>query len=274
MSMIEAILETHFPRLGTPTRGKVRDIYFLENDQLLMLATDRISAFDVILPTPIPGKGKTLTAMTIFWRKFLGDIITNDLITSDFENFPTSCKKYSMLRGRSLLVKKHKPLPIEAIVRGYLSGNGWKEYQKNQSICGIKLPSGLKESDKLPEVIFTPSTKAESGEHDISLSFGAYTKILEERLGYDFGKHIAFLVITKSFELYMKAAEYALRRGIIIADSKFEFAVDENYNLVLIDEVLTPDSSRFWPKDKYEPGRPQDSFDKQFLRDYLSRQLS
>ena len=268
MSMIEAILETNFPGLGIPTRGKVRDLYDF-GKELLMVTTDRISAFDVVLPTPIPGKGKILTMLTIFWLGYLRDIVRNHLITSDFEHFPESCKKYSMLEGRSLLVKKGKPLPIEFIVRGYLSGYSWAEYREKQSVCNIKLPGGLKESEKLPEVIFTPSTKAEAGEHDANLSFEEYVKVFQDRLGENFGKHIAFLARTKSVELYMKATEYALSRGIIIADTKFEFAVDENDNLVLIDEVITPDSSRFWPKDKYEPGRPQESFYKQFVRDYL-----
>lgn len=269
MSNLEAILETNFLELSVPKRGKVRDIYEF-NEELLMVATDRISAFDVNIPTAIPGKGKILTRLTVFWLGYLRDIIRNHLITSQVEDFPEPCKKYSsFLRGRSLLVKKLKPLPIEAIVRGYLSGSGWKEYRKNQSVCGIKLPARLKESDKLPEVIFTPSTKAETGEHDANLSFEKYVNILEKRLNPNLGKHIAFLLRTKSVELYNKAAAYALSRGIIIPDTKFEFAVDENDNLVLIDEVLTPDSSRFWSKDEYEPGRPQKSFDKQFVRDYL-----
>lgn len=268
-SKIGTIEETNFLELGQPIRGKVRDIYDVGNKELLMVATDRISAFDVVLPTSIPGKGKVLTMLTVFWLGYLKDIVRNHLITSDFEQLPKICQKYSMLKGRSLLVKKLKPLPIEFIVRGYLSGSGWKEYQKNQSVCGIKLPAGLKESDKLPEVIFTPSTKAEIGEHDANLSFEEYVKVLQKSLGSDFGKDIAFLLRTKSAQLYIKAAAYALTRGIIIADTKFEFAVDDNYNVVLIDEVFTPDSSRFWPKDKYAPGKPQESFDKQSVRDYL-----
>lgn len=269
MKTIGVVAETNF-ELGILSRGKVRDNYNLNDGKLLMVATDRISAFDVVLPTAIPGKGKVLTALTVFWLGYLRDIIKNHLITSQVEDFPESCKKYSsFLQGRSLLVRKLKPLPVEFIARGYLSGSGWKEYQKNQSVCGIKLPARLKESDKLPEVIFTPSTKAEAGEHDTNLSFEKYVEILEKRLSPNLGKHIAFLLRTKSVELYNKATEYALSRGIIIADTKFEFAVDENDNPVLIDEVLTPDSSRFWPKDKYEPGRPQESFDKQLVRDYL-----
>lgn len=269
---IGTLKETNFPELGNPSRGKVRDNYDLRNGELLMVTTDRISAFDIVLPTAIPGKGKTLTKLTVFWLGYLTGIVRNHLITSNIKDFPESCKKYSaFLEDRSLLVKKLTPLPIEAIVRGYLSGSGWKEYQKNQSVCGIRLPAGLKESDKLPEVIFTPSTKAESGAHDTNLSFEEYEKILGKGLGSNFGKHIAFLLKTKSVELYNKASARALSRGIIIADTKFEFAVDENYNLVLIDEVFTPDSSRFWPKDKYEPGRPQESFDKQFVRNYLER---
>lgn len=269
MKTIGVVAETNF-ELGILSRGKVRDNYNLNDGKLLMVATDRISAFDVVLPTAIPGKGKVLTTLTVFWLGYLRDIIKNHLITSQVEDFPEPCKKYSsFLQGRSLLVRKLKPLPVEFIARRYLSGSGWKEYQKNQSVCGIKLPARLKESDKLPEVIFTPSTKAEAGEHDTNLSFEKYVEILEKRLNPNLGKHIAFLLRTKSVELYNKAVEYALSRGIIIADTKFEFAVDENDNPVLIDEVLTPDSSRFWPKDKYEPDRPQESFDKQLVRDYL-----
>ena len=270
MSWIGTIRETNF-ELGALSRGKVRDNYDLGNGELLMVATDRISASDVILPNAIPSKGKILTMLTVFWLGYLRDIVRNHLITSDFEQFPEVCRKYPSLEGRSLLVKKLKPLPVELIVRGYLSGSGWKEYQKNQSVCGIKLPDGLKESDRLPEVIFTPSTKAEAGEHDINLSFEEYVKVLENRLWSNLGKRVAFLLRTISVQLYIKAAEYALTRRIIIADTKLEFAVDENDNPVLIDEVLTPDSSRFWPKDEYEPGRPQKSFDKQFVRDYLER---
>ncbi|KKR53118.1 MAG: Phosphoribosylaminoimidazole-succinocarboxamide synthase [Parcubacteria group bacterium GW2011_GWA1_40_21] len=270
MSWIGTIRETNF-ELGALSRGKVRDNYDLGNGELLMVATDRISASDVILPNAIPSKGKILTMLTVFWLGYLRDIVRNHLITSDFEQFPEVCRKYPSLEGRSLLVKKLKPLQVELIVRGYLSGSGWKEYQKNQSVCGIKLPDGLKESDRLPEVIFTPSTKAEAGEHDINLSFEEYVKVLENRLGSNLGKRVAFLLRTISVQLYIKAAEYALTRRIIIADTKLEFAVDENDNPVLIDEVLTPDSSRFWPKDEYEPGRPQKSFDKQFVRDYLER---
>lgn len=268
VSNIGSIEETTFSELGTPKRGKVRDIYDLGGSELLMVATDRISAFDVVLPNIIPDKGKILTALTVFWLGYLRDIVRNHLITSNFEDFPEICQKYPVLDGRSLLVKKLKPLPVEAIVRGYLSGSAWKEYQKDQSVCGIKLPSGLRESEKLPEVIFTSSTKAEPGAHDINLSFEEYTNLLEDRLGI-FGKRVAFLVRSISIALYNKAIMYALSQGIIIADTKFEFAMNENDNIVLIDEVLTPDSSRFWPKDKYEPGRPQESFDKQFVRDYL-----
>ncbi len=268
MNNIGVIQETHFPELGAQLRGKVRDIYNIGNE-LLMVTTDRISAFDVVLPTTIPGKGKVLTELTIFWLGYLRDIVRNHLITSDFEQFPEICQKYRLLKGRSLLVKKLKPLPIEAVVRGYLSGSAWKEYQKNESVCGMQLPPGLKESDKLPEILFTPSTKAEFGAHDANLSFEEYTKILQKSVGMNFGKHIAFLVRSVSIALYNKATAHALSRGIIIADTKFEFAVDENNNLVLIDEVLTPDSSRFWPKDKYAPGRSQESFDKQFVRNYL-----
>lgn len=269
MSTIGTIKETNFLSLGSLSRGKVRDVYDLGNGKLLIVATDRISAFDVVLPNVIPSKGKILTMLTVFWLEYLRDIVRNHLITSDLKYFPEICRKYHILEGRSLLVKKLKPLPIEAIVRGYLSGSGWKEYKERKSICGISLPAGLKESEKLPEVLFTPSTKAEFGGHDANLSFDEYTKILGSRLGTNFGRYVAFQIRSISVALYNKAAKYAEEKGIIVADTKFEFAVDENYNLVLIDEVLTPDSSRFWPKDKYEPGRAQESFDKQLVRNYL-----
>jgi len=241
-------------------RGKVRDIYDL-GDRLLIVATDRISAFDVVLPTPIPDKGKILTLMTLFWLDFLKDIVENHLITAYIEEYPEVLKPYKeILYQRSMIVKKAKVIPVECIVRGYITGSAMKEYQKTGKVCGIKLPEGLKEADKLPEPIFTPSTKAEEG-HDINITFDELIDIV--------GKEVAETLRDLSLKLYTKASNYAESKGIIIADTKFEFGFYEG-KIILIDEVLTPDSSRFWPKDEYEPGKPQKSFDKQFIRDWLS----
>ena len=240
-------------------RGKVREIYNLQ-DKFLMVATDRISCFDVVLPTLIPQKGAVLTTLSVFWFGFTSDIIPNHFISADTDDFPAKLQQYKeTLRGRAMLVKKANPLPVECVVRGYLSGSGWKEYQQTQSICGIKLPGGLKESDKLPEPIFTPSTKEDVG-HDININ--------QEYVEKELGKELADRIKDSSLALYKKASEFALSKGIIIADTKFEFGQfgDE---LILIDEVLTPDSSRFWPENEYAPGKPQPSFDKQFVRDYL-----
>lgn len=240
-------------------RGKVREIYDLK-DKFLMTATDRISCFDVVLPTEIPHKGEVLTKLSVFWFGFTKDIISNHFITDNVEIFPEELQKYKeILKGRSMLVKKAHPIPVECVVRGYLSGSGWKEYQETQSICGIKLPEGLRESDKLPQVIFTPTTKEDIG-HDVNIT-QAY---IEKMIGKDTAKRLKDI----SISLYKKAARYAESKGIIIADTKFEFGKVGN-EIILIDEVLTPDSSRFWPKDEYEPGKPQPSFDKQFVRDYL-----
>jgi len=241
-------------------RGKVRDVYDL-GDQLLIIATDRISCFDVVLPSAIPQKGRVLTEISCFWFDYIQDIIGHHLITSLVSEYPAELQKYSeQISGRSMLVKKSKPLPVECIVRGYLSGSGWKEYQKRQSVCGIKLPPGLLESDKLPEIIFTPSTKEEQG-HDINVSQGQVEQSI--------GKELADKIKNASIAIYKKAADYALSKGIIIADTKFEFGLIKD-NLILIDEVLTPDSSRFWPQSEYQPGKPSISFDKQFVRDYLA----
>ncbi len=254
------ISKTELPDLNLLNRGKVRDLYEVEGN-LLIVATDRLSAFDVILPTPIPGKGVVLTQMSLFWFKRLGDIIPNHIITADVDQYPTSCRKYrDQLAGRSMLVKKCSPLPVECIVRGYISGSGWKDYQASGSISGISLPSGLVESDRLPEPIFTPSTKAAAGEHDENISF--------DRMADLIGREMAEKVRDVSLTLYSKAADYALERGVIIADTKFELGLADG-DLILIDEVLTPDSSRFWPAEDYSPGRAQPSFDKQFVRDYL-----
>ena len=258
--MKKSIQTTEFKDLNLIGRGKVRDIYSVKN-YLLIVTTDRISAFDVIMPNPVPDKGVILNRMSAFWFDKMKDIIGNHIVSTDPAEFPEECAPYrKMLEGRSMLVKKASPLPVECIVRGYLSGSGWKDYQKNKTISGIKLPDGLKESSRLPETIFTPSTKAPEGEHDSPIN----RKDMEDLIGVELtGK-----VIKTSLAVYERAAAIALKAGIIIADTKMEFGLmgDE---LILIDELLTPDSSRFWPADDYEEGRAQKSFDKQFLRDYL-----
>lgn len=259
MKQPECVLSTDFKELKFFRRGKVRDVYDL-GGRLLIVSTDRISCFDAVLPTPIPLKGIVLNRISRFWFDFTKGIIDNHMIASDIKEYPGLLKKYSdTLQGRSMIVRKTQPLPIECIVRGYLSGSAWKEYQETQSICGINLPKGLKESDRLPVPIFTPSTKAGAG-HDINISQEEARKIT--------GRKLFDEVKSKALVIYQKASEYALGRGIIIADTKFEFGVI-NEKTILIDEVLTPDSSRFWPEDTYVPGRPQESFDKQFVRDYL-----
>jgi phosphoribosylaminoimidazole-succinocarboxamide synthase len=258
--MEKTVLETNFSELKFLKRGKVRDIYDL-GDTLLMVATDRISAFDVIMPDPVPEKGKILTQISLFWFDVMKPLIDNHLISSNVEDYPVSCKPYAqILKGRSMLVRKAKPLPVECVVRGYISGSGWKSYQKSKSICGIKLPEGLKESDKLDEPIFTPSTKEEVGLHDINIDFDETVKRI--------GRPLAEKVRDLSLAIYKKGAELADKRGIIIADTKFEFGLIGD-QIILIDELLTPDSSRFWPKASYRSGGPQKSFDKQYLRDYL-----
>ena len=255
------VIRTEFKNLELIHRGKVRDLYQVE-DKLLMVATDRISAFDVVMDDPIPNKGKVLTRLSLFWFDFLGDILPNHLITADVDKYPSVCQPYlEELRGRSMLVKKAEPLPIECIVRGYLSGSFWKAYQKDTNVCGFALPPGMIESDKFDKPLFTPSTKADLGEHDENISIAKMEELV--------GKEEAAKIIDVSMKLYQKAADYALNRGIIIADTKFELGWYEG-ELILIDEVLTPDSSRFWPLDKYTPGTGQPSFDKQFLRDYLA----
>lgn len=255
----DVLLSTDFKDLKLFKRGKVRDVYDLD-DRLLIVSTDRISCFDVVLPNGIPQKGRVLTSLSCFWFEFTKDIIPNHFITADVNKYPDNLKKYKdILSARSVLVLKTKPLPIECVVRGYLSGSGWKEYREKQSVCGIKLPTGLLESDRLPEIIFTPSTKADTG-HDQNISQSDVEKTI--------GRPTADELRNKSIEIYRKASDYALTAGIIIADTKFEFGLHNN-EIILIDEVLTPDSSRFWPKDNYKPGGSQPSFDKQFVRDYL-----
>jgi len=258
------VVQTDFKGLGPKRQGKVRDIYDL-GDALLLIATDRISAFDVILPDPIPGKGALLTQMSTFWFNWLWameDIVPHHLITANIDEFPAACRPYrDQLTGRSMLVQKVRPLPVECIVRGYLAGSGWKEYKTSGTVCGISLPQGLTESAKLPEPIFTPSTKAVSG-HDENITFQEAAKRV--------GEAVAKEIREASLKIYQRASAYAESRGILIADTKFEFGLaPDTEQLVLIDEVLTPDSSRFWPKDGYRHGRSQPSFDKQFVRDAL-----
>jgi phosphoribosylaminoimidazole-succinocarboxamide synthase len=253
------LLQTDFPELTLHARGKVRDLYSL-NGQLLFVATDRISAFDYVLATGIPEKGRVLTQLSLFWFDFLKDVVKNHLVTANVDQYPAPLRKYADdLRGRSMLVTKAQMIDIECVARGYLSGSGWKEYQQTGAVCGIKLPSGLKESDKLPEPIFTPATKALSG-HDENISI--------EEMAKRTGKEMAEKLRDLTLKIYKTAADYAAGRGIIIADTKFEFG-QTSQGLILADEVLTPDSSRFWPADKYQPGKAQESFDKQFVRDYL-----
>lgn len=254
----EAIMKIELPDLKVLRRGKVRDIFDLGDGSLLIAATDRISAFDSVMPNGIPGKGKILTQLSVFWFDFVKDIVKNHLISAELKDYPTKYQR-GVLEKRSMLVKKSKVIPIECVVRGYLSGSGWAEYQKSGMVCGVSLPEGFKESDKLPEPIFTPTTKAESG-HDLPVTMrGVIDKI---------GKKTANFIKNRSLEVYKKAADYADSRGIIIADTKFEFGQLDD-EIILIDEILTPDSSRFWPKETYSPGKSQFSYDKQFVRDYL-----
>ena len=254
------LLQTDFPELELYASGKVRDVYRVDNEHLLFVATDRISAFDYVLATGIPHKGRVLTQLSLFWFDFLKAITQNHLVTADASQYPPLLRKHDdQLRGRSMLVVKAEMVAVECVVRGYLSGSGWKEYQKTGSVCGIKLPAGLRESDKLPEPIFTPATKAASG-HDENISFAEMVK----RAGRELSEKLRDL----SLRIYHSAADYAAKRGIIIADTKVEFGNTAS-GIVLGDEVLTPDSSRFWPAEKYQPGRAQDSYDKQYVRDYL-----
>ena len=254
--MKDVMLNTDLKSLKLFKRGKVRDIYDLD-DKLLIVATDRISAFDVVIPSGIPQKGMVLTALSLFWFDFCQDIIANHLIPLRLTFLPEQERK--LLEGRTMLVKKANPIPVECIVRGYLSGSAWKEYQSQGSVSGIKLPQGLREAEKLPEPIFTPSTKAQTG-HDVNITFDQLQNLV--------GTELASKLCQVSLKIYLKASDYAEERGIIIADTKFEFGIGEG-EVILIDELLTPDSSRFWSKEEYKPGKPQPSFDKQFVRDYL-----
>jgi phosphoribosylaminoimidazole-succinocarboxamide synthase len=254
------VMTTSFSGLGPRHQGKVRDIYDL-GEALLLVATDRISAFDVVMAEPIPDKGRILTQLSAFWFRHLADLTPNHLISLQVEDFPPACRPFrEMLRGRTMLVRKCQPLPVECIVRGYLSGSGWAEYRQGGAIGGLPLPPGLVESQKLPEPLFTPSTKAELGTHDENISFTA----MAGRIGAELAAKVRDL----SLALYRRALEWAEPRGVIIADTKFEFGLSSG-ELLLIDEVLTPDSSRFWPQEDYRPGGPQKSYDKQYLRDYL-----
>ncbi len=254
------LLRTDYPELKLHASGKVRDVYDLNGDHLLFVATDRISAFDYVLATGIPHKGRVLTQISLFWFDFLKDIVPNHFITADVNLYPAVVRKHAdELRGRSMMVMRAEMFPVECVARGYLSGSGWKEYKATGSVCGVKLPGGLKESDRLPEPLFTPATKATTG-HDINISFEEMCKLIDPELS----RQLRDLTL----RIYKKAADYALQRGIIIADTKFEFGQTAK-GITLADEVLTPDSSRFWPADSYQPGKAQDSYDKQYVRDYL-----
>ena len=260
MSSAPALYESRLHSLPLLARGKVRDNYAVGNDRILMVASDRISAFDVVMGQPIPGKGALLTQMALFWFGKLGHIVPNHL-TGEAPESVVAADEVDQVTGRSMLVRRLQPLPVEAVVRGYLAGSGWTEYQENGQVCGVQLPSGLKNASRLPEPIFTPATKAEIGDHDENINFERMTTII----GADLARRIRDI----SIRLYREAAEYALTRGIIIADTKFEFGLDNDGNLTLMDEILTPDSSRFWPLASYQEGVNPPSFDKQFLRDWL-----
>ncbi|MBM3203694.1 phosphoribosylaminoimidazolesuccinocarboxamide synthase [Candidatus Woesearchaeota archaeon] len=261
MSNPNTLYQSHLTHLKPVGRGKVRDLYEIDAQHWLIVTTDRLSAFDCILPDPIPGKGQVLTRVSRFWFERLGHIIPNHLSSIRLEDVIPDPQERAQLEGRSLVVRKLKPLPIEAVVRGYLIGSGWKDYQNRGSVCGIELPSGLQQAEKLPTPLFTPSTKAEQGQHDANISFEEMTRLT--------GLELAERIRTISLALYSEAALHAERQGILIADTKFEFGLDEAGVLYLIDEALTPDSSRFWPLSEYQPGISPPSFDKQFVRDYL-----
>jgi phosphoribosylaminoimidazole-succinocarboxamide synthase len=258
--MKRALFESHLHSLPLIARGKVRDNHAVGDDRILMVASDRISAFDVVMGEPIPGKGETLTRMALFWFDKLAHVVPNHL-TGEAPESVVAPDEVEQVRGRSMLVKRLKPLPIEAVVRGYLAGSGWKEYQEDGTVCGITLPTGLKQASRLPEPIFTPATKAEAGAHDENITFAQASELI--------GPATAAQVREVAIQLYREAAAYALTRGIVIADTKFEFGLDERGTLTLMDEVLTPDSSRFWPVESYREGISPPSYDKQYLRDWL-----
>ena len=258
---MSALLESHLSGLTLIGRGKVRDLYEVDDAHLLMVASDRLSAFDVVLPQPIPGKGEVLTRVSRFWFRRTAGVVPNHLADIPLEQVVPDADERADLGDRAVVVRRLRPLPVEAIVRGYLIGSGWKDYQAQGSVCGIGLPAGLRQADRLPEPIFTPSTKAEIGDHDENVSFEQVSRLI--------GPDLAQQIRAVSLAIYAESAEYARGRGIIIADTKFEFGLDEDGRLHLIDEVLTPDSSRFWPADQYRPGTSPPSFDKQFVRDYL-----
>jgi phosphoribosylaminoimidazole-succinocarboxamide synthase len=254
------LLRSNFPELKLHASGKVRDVYQLDAEHLLFVATDRISAFDYVLATGIPHKGRVLTQISLFWFEFLRDVVANHVVTADVKKYPAAAQKYAdQLQGRSMMVMRAEMIPVECVVRGYISGSAWKEYKTSGRVCGIELPAGLKESGKFPQPIFTPATKATTG-HDENIPFDEMTKIV----GVELSRQLRDL----SLKIYSKAADYALQKGIIIADTKFEFGMTSK-GITLADEVLTPDSSRFWPADKFQQGRAQDSYDKQYVRDYL-----
>jgi len=261
MNTADILYETSIPELPLIGRGKVRDIYSVDDRHLLIVTTDRLSAYDVVLPDPVPGKGRILTQISLFWFRMMSDIIDNQLTELDVADVIKDPDLQQQLRGRALVVKRLRPLPIEAVVRGYLIGSGWRDYRDTGSLCGIALPPGLRQAEKLPQTLFTPSSKAEAGQHDENISFEQVEELLGEKL--------ARRVRDVAIQIYERAAAYALGRGIIIADTKFEFGLDDEGRLYLIDEVLTPDSSRFWPVDGYQVGSSPPSFDKQFVRDYL-----
>jgi phosphoribosylaminoimidazole-succinocarboxamide synthase len=261
MNTADVLFESSIPDLPLLGRGKVRDIYGIDDDHLLIVTTDRLSAYDVVMPDPIPGKGEVLTRLSLFWFRRMADIIDNQLTELRVEDVIKDKELAAQLRNRSLVVKRLKPLPIEAVVRGYLIGSGWRDYQESGRLCGIDLPAGLRQAEKLPQTLFTPSSKAESGHHDENISYDEAVELMGEKL--------AARVRDAAIAIYERAAAYALQRGIIIADTKFEFGLDDEGRLYVIDEMLTPDSSRFWPVADYRIGSSPPSFDKQFVRDYL-----
>ncbi len=255
------MFQSYIPHLKLLGRGKVRDIYEADDHHLLIVATDRLSAYDVIMPNPIPGKGEILTSLSNFWFDMMSDLVPNHLTKLKINSYISDKQEIKILEKRSIIVKKLKPLPIESVVRGYLIGSGWRDYEKNSAICGIKLPKNLNQAQKLPGIIYTPATKAAAGDHDINIDY----EMTESLIGEELAKRVKEI----SINIYKRAFDYAISRGIIIADTKFEFGLDDEENLYLIDEILTPDSSRFWPKDSYKVGVSPPSYDKQYLRDYL-----